>query len=164
MNLSASMRPTRHDHPTGHRMLPDPQRARAARISSEVRMIALHTRALCDECGAPAIIEDNLVFLCASCKSSSVTSGSPLDVKVSAPSSAPKPLAADTSFSTPMLPQAFPPSASANCGASASLLSFDDECDALEIEWMRLGIIMNETTLRVIAASDSISKSVSAGA
>lgn len=40
-------------------------------------------------------------------------------------------------------------------------LSFEAEVAALEVEWLRAGIIMNSIALRVSAASDSISKSVS---
>jgi hypothetical protein len=43
-------------------------------------------------------------------------------------------------------------------------LDFEAEVAALEVEWLRAGIIMNATALRVIAINDSISKSVSAGA
>lgn len=41
------------------------------------------------------------------------------------------------------------------------LLSFEAEVAALEVEWLRAGIIMNSMAFRVIAASDNISKSVS---
>lgn len=105
--------------------------------------------------------------------SNSVTSGRSCVPGVDASAGAipaPVSVSADANNSDPVRESQFPPSASATSGALvASLFSFDnaeleEAVRALEIEWLRAGIIMNAMTLRVIAASDSVSKSVSLGA
>ena len=132
-------------------------------------------------CGAPAVVPlDEDVRVCDGCfeeicsriisdlKFDPVTSESPSDVNVTAgairaPASAP---AVTTSFD-PMRGPPIPPDASANCDAlAASRLSFEDPdmeaaVRSLEIEWLRVGIIMNSMTLRVVAQSE-ISSSAAA--
>lgn len=120
-------------------------------------MTSLHTRAFCDECGMRlAVVEISPgFFLCEQCNSVASIASSASDVNVTvADSSSPGPLAAVTSNSDPMQSPLTPPDASADCGArKASLLSFEDEVAALELSWLRAGIIMNAATLRVMQVS-----------
>ncbi len=144
-------------------------------------MIALHTRAACDECGRPAVVEDEpLVFLCERCKINSISSAGPL-VDGNASTDAvhtPAPALVDANNSSPMRSPAFPPNASATLGASASSLSLDDPrleaavC-ALEVQFLRTCIVLNNVTSfanraidarRDNAASSDISNSSSVGA